>query len=171
MENSFKLNFLPTYSYRLFITAIIGLICSTTLLFSVKLFNLEMVNIEVVKWVIGFFLSVMVFSTEKLSGQDLHFLKYYAGKFTLTFLIGFAFAMKATEILTHRKLGIDYLNLIILGLAVYLIVYQVFKFLAKNRSVELFSTTFPDNVKYNPKLSLAVLILSLVTLILIFVVG
>ena len=171
MENSLKLNFLPTYSHRFFVVALIGLICSTILLLLIKLFNLEMVSIEAVKWVIGVFLSVMVFSTEKLNEQDLHFLKYYAGKFTIILFIGFTFGIKATEILTHRNFNVDYLNLIITGLAVYSVVYQIFKFLAKNRKVELSDVNFPDNVKYNPKLSLAVLILSLVTLILIFVVG
>lgn len=171
MENSFKLNFLPTYSYRFFIIAIVGLVFSTMLLLSAKLFNLEIVNTEAVKWGIGFFLSIMVFSTEKLNEQDLHFLKYYAGKFTLTLLIGFAFGIKATEILTHRNFNVDYLNLIITGLAVYSVVYQIFKFLAKNRKVELSDINFPDNIKYNPRLSLIIFIFSVVTLILIFIVG
>jgi hypothetical protein len=171
MENSLKLNFLPTYSYRFFKVSVIGLVCSTLLLLSIKLFNLEIISTEAVKWVIGFFLSIMAFSTEKFNNESLHFLKYYAGKFTLTLLIGFAFAMNATEFLMHRNMGVKYFDLIIIGLAIYSITYQILKLSAKKRKVEVLDTVFPDNIKYNPTLSWVVLILSLITLSLIFIVG
>ena len=170
MKDILKLNFLPTYSYRFFIIAIIGIL-STILLIVSTILKFNIINVEVLKWILAFFFSVMTFSKEKIENEKFPLLKYYAGKAAIIFLIGFTLAIRATELLMNRIIAIENINLIIFGLVSYSIAYQVLKFSAKNRTIQFTETVFPDNVKYNPTLSWIVLILSITTLILLFVIG
>lgn len=171
MENKLKLNFLPTYGHRYFMIAFIGLLFSTVLLLVSSLLKVEFINIYIIKWILAFSLSVMAFSKERSENRNHHDLKYYSGKIAIILLIGFTLAINATELLTKRVISIDTINLIIGGLVSYTAIYQILKFLAKSRQVQIEETSFPDNLKYNSTLSTVIFILSIITFILVLLVG
>jgi hypothetical protein len=171
MKELFKLNFLPTYGYRTYILAVIGIIGSTLMLLAVNIFDVQVISVEILDWFLACFFSIMTFSQEKVESDNLRLLKYYSGKTTVIFLIGFTLGLRATELLTQRIISVQTVSLVILGLALYTIMYQVLKFLSKNRKIEIIDTSFPDNIKYNQKLSWVVFALSIITLVLVFLVG
>jgi hypothetical protein len=171
MKEIFKLNFIPTYGYRSYVAALVGIISSTLMLLAVSIFDIQVLSVEVLDWFLAFFFSIMTFSQEKVESENLRLLKYYSGKTTVIFLIGFTLGLRATELLTQRIISVQTVSVVILGLALYTIMYQILKFLTKNRKIEIIDTSFPDNIKYNQKLSWLVFFLSIITLVLVFLVG
>lgn len=169
MKQVFELNFLPTYSYRYYIFGLIGTVLCFFLILSVKVFNLSIISFDVLKILLASFLSILIFSSDSKNstGENKIPLKYYAGKVISSSIIGFCIGIKITELIVNRTIPVDFLNITVVGMIGYVVIYNTLKLLAKEKESEIVEVKFPDNIKNNPVLSWLVLIFSVLTLALI----
>ena len=169
MKQVFELNFLPTYGYRHYIFGLIGTALCFFLILSFKVFNLNVISFDVLKILLASFLSILIYSNDSKNtiSESIISLKYYAGKVMSSSVVGFCVAIKITEIVASRIIAVDFLNIAIVGMIGYVIVYNTLKLLAKERETQIVEVKFPENLKSNPVLSWLALIFSVLTLALI----
>jgi len=165
MKQVFELNFLPTYSYRYYIFGLIGTVLCFFLILSVKVFNLSIISFDVLKILLASFLSILIFSSDSKNstGENKIPLKYYAGKVISSSIIGFCIGIKITELIANRTIPVDFLNITVVGMIGYVVIYNTLKLLAKEKESEIVEVKFPDNIKNNPVLSWLVLIFSVLS--------
>ena len=169
MKQVFELNFLPTYGYRHYIFGLIGTALCFFLILSFKVFNLNVISFDVLKILLASFLSILIYSNDSKNtiSESIISLKYYAGKVVSSSVVGFCIGIKITEIIASRIISVDFLNIAIVGMIGYVIVYNTLKILAKGKETEIVEVKFPENLKSNPVLSWLALIFSVLTLSLI----
>jgi uncharacterized membrane protein YuzA (DUF378 family) len=167
MENLLKLDFLPTYDYKVKVFGVIILVLSLLLLvFSV---NLNIDN-AVISWLIAFSLSIISFSKDKnYSSKDIFF-KYYALKLSLTFIIGFTLALNLIGYIFSKEIEINLIYFLIGILLIYQTSYNLLKFFSKKRQIEIVEKSFLETLINNSKLYSILLILSFLTILIYYLV-
>ena len=144
MKQVFELNFLPTYGYRHYIFGLIGTALCFFLILSFKVFNLNVISFDVLKILLASFLSILIYSNDSKNtiSESIISLKYYAGKVVSSSVVGFCVAIKITEIVASRIIAVDFLNIAIVGMIGYVVVYNTLKILAKGKETEIVEENF-----------------------------
>lgn len=169
MENEIKFNFLPSYNYKAKYIGFGLALLSVLYLFSYSYFDINFVDIKVVKWLIAFSLLVAAMSREKRQNQNTLNIKYYAGKFSFSYTASFILALQLANFFIDKTLEIENLSLIMIALIIYHSCFYTFKALTKGRRMELEEESVLNTISSNKALFWIAVALSLLTLLVLLV--
>lgn len=115
MEKEIKFNFLPSYHHRFKYLGFGLLFLSILYLGMHSYFEFNPLDIEIVKWMLALSLLVVSGSKKRHERKYLLYIRYYAGKFTLTYMASFVLAFHLANFIGDTGLSFSSLNLIIFG--------------------------------------------------------
>ena len=162
MKNTSKIDFLPSYNYKVKVFGIISLSLSLILL---AISTIIRIDINIISWLIAFSLSIISFSKDKDYNSKDILLKYYSFKLSYSFLIGFILAIKLISYFFLKEIEINLTYFLIGVLLIYQICYNILKFMYKEKKIEIVENSFYKSFLNNYKLYSVLIFLSILSLL------
>jgi hypothetical protein len=166
MENISKINFLPSYSYKIKKISFVALVFSTLVLI-VFIFTKQ--DIEIISWLIALSLTTITFSKEKVYSSKDVLLKYYSLKLIFSFFIGFILAINLINYILDKNIQLNLIYLLILILTLYQISYNILKYQYKGKKIKIIEHGIVKTITQNFKLHFIIFMISIISLILLYI--
>lgn len=166
-RSKFNLNYGIYYGHKFKVLGIIMLlICGIIYMFNSKIMLVsESVNL----WLLCFSLVIINFSKEKNEEENDVLIRYYAGRLTVTFIIGLVLSISLINILMNHKVHIENLILALVGLSFYAIIFNWIKYISNGKEIKVIENGVLATIKSNTKLIYSLALLTFITIILIIV--